>query len=143
RDVAPEAMPQGRFRSDATYLITGGLGALGMSLAEFMAQHGAGAVALAGRTQPSMEASRRIEALRARGVRVKVVELDVADAQAVDRALSGLRRTMPALRGVVHAAGVLDDATIANLTAPQLERVLAPKVDGARHLDAATTKDTL
>jgi phthiocerol/phenolphthiocerol synthesis type-I polyketide synthase C len=49
---------------------------------------------------------------------------------------------MPALRGV-HDAGMLDDATIANLTASQLERVLAPKVDGARHLDAATAGDPL
>lgn len=141
--IAPETMPQGRFRSDATYLITGGLGALGLSLAEFMAQRGAGALALAGRSAPRVEASRRIAAIRARGVRVEVVELDVADAQQVDRALSRLRHTMPALRGVVHAAGVLDDATIANLTASQLERVLAPKIDGARHLDAATAGDTL
>jgi hypothetical protein len=74
----PRGDAAGAVRSNATYLITGGLGALGLSLAEFMAQHGAGAVALAGRTQPSVGASRRIEALRARGVRVKVVELDVA-----------------------------------------------------------------
>jgi phthiocerol/phenolphthiocerol synthesis type-I polyketide synthase C len=50
---------------------------------------------------------------------------------------------MPALRGVVHAAGVIDDAMVANLTARQLERVLAPKIDGARHLDAATAGDAL
>jgi phthiocerol/phenolphthiocerol synthesis type-I polyketide synthase C len=143
RGVAPEAMPAGRFRGDATYLITGGLGALGLSLAEHMAAHGAGALALAGRTAPGAEAHRRIDAIRARGVRVEAIALDVADAAAVERALDELRRTMPALRGVVHAAGVLDDATLANLTAAQLERVLAPKVDGARHLDAATAGDPL
>ncbi|TMQ03926.1 MAG: SDR family NAD(P)-dependent oxidoreductase [Deltaproteobacteria bacterium] len=142
-NIAPEAMPQGRFRGDATYLITGGLGALGLSLAEFMAERGAGALALAGRSVPSVEASRRIAALRARGVRVEAIALDVADAHAVDRALAGVRCTMPALRGVVHAAGLLDDATIANLTALQLERVLAPKIDGARYLDAATAGDPL
>lgn len=143
RSIAPEAMPHGRFRGDATYLITGGLGALGLALAEFMAKRGAGALALAGRTAPSVDARRRIDALRARGVRVEPVALDVADAQAVEDALAGIRQTMPALRGVVHAAGVLDDTTIANLTAAQLERVLAPKVDGARHLDAATAGDAL
>jgi acyl carrier protein len=76
-------------------------------------------------------------------VRVETLALDVADADAVAGALDRVRRTMPALRGVVHAAGVLDDATIANLTADQLERVLAPKIDGARHLDAATAGDPL
>jgi len=143
RSVAPEAMPEGRFRGDATYLITGGLGALGLSLAEFMAERGAGALALAGRSAAGADATRRLEALRARGVRVETLALDVADARAVDRALDHVRRTMPALRGVVHAAGLLDDATIANLTASQLERVLAPKVSGAAHLDAATAGDPL
>jgi phthiocerol/phenolphthiocerol synthesis type-I polyketide synthase C len=140
-NIAPEAMPGGRFRGDATYLITGGLGALGLSLAEFMAARGAGALVLAGRTVPSDNA--RIEALRAQGVRVEVIALDVADAQAVEEALAAIRQTLPALRGVVHAAGVLDDATIANLTARQLDAVLAPKIDGARHLDAATAADPL
>jgi phthiocerol/phenolphthiocerol synthesis type-I polyketide synthase C len=141
--VAPEAMPEGRFRGDATYLITGGLGALGLSLAEFMAERGAAALALAGRSAPSAAAEQRIAALRARGVRVETLALDVADAAAVDRALAEVRCTMPALRGVIHAAGVLDDATLANLAPAQLARVLAPKIDGARHLDAATAGDAL
>ena len=141
--AVPEPLPGGRFRGDATYLITGGLGALGLSLAELMAERGAGALALAGRTAASEDASRRIAALRARGVRVEAIALDVADAQAVSRALARVRHTMPALRGVVHAAGLLDDATLANLTAAQLEHVLAPKIDGARHLDAATAGDPL
>ncbi len=142
-NIAPEAMPQGRLRGDATYLITGGLGALGLSLAEFMANHGAGAIALAGRSAPGEAAAQRMAALRARGVRVESFALDVADDRAVTGALAEIRRTMPGLRGVIHAAGLLDDATLANLTAAQLERVLAPKVDGARHLDAATAGDPL
>jgi len=141
--VAPEAMPHGRFRGDASYLITGGLGALGLSLAEFMAERGAGALALAGRSAPGAAAEPRIAALRARGVQVEALALDVCDAAAVGRALDRVRCTMPALRGVIHAAGVLDDATLANLTAPQLDRVIGPKLDGARHLDAATDGDAL
>jgi len=143
RNIAPEAMLDGRLRGDATYVISGGLGALGMSLAEYMAERGAGALALIARTAPGPDATRRIAALRARGVRVETLALDVADAGAVDHALDRVRRTMPALRGVAHAAGVLDDATIANLAEAQLERVLAPKIDGARHLDAATAGDPL
>ncbi|CAN3978269.1 SDR family NAD(P)-dependent oxidoreductase [Kitasatospora purpeofusca] len=138
-EVAPEPLRDGRFRGDGTYLITGGLGALGLSLAEFMAGRGAGRLALVGRSAPTKEAAARIGALRARGVLVETFAADVADAAAVRR----VREQLPPLRGVVHAAGLLDDATVLNLTAEQLDRVLAPKVDGAVHLDAATEGDPL
>ncbi len=138
-EVAPEPLRDGRFRGDGTYLITGGLGALGLSLAEFMAGRGAGRLALVGRSAPTAEAAARIGALRARGVLVETFAADVADAAAVRR----VHEQLPPLRGVVHAAGLLDDATVLNLTTEQLDRVLAPKVDGAVHLDAATEGDPL
>ncbi len=141
--IAPEPMPGGRFRDDATYLVTGGRGALGLSLADYMAQHGAGGIALLGRSKPSAEAASRIEALRARGAQVESFAVDVSDADALARALADIRGRMPQLRGVVHAAGLLDDAMIVNLRPEQVERVLAPKVDGARHLDALTANDPL
>ncbi|WP_462203180.1 SDR family NAD(P)-dependent oxidoreductase [Frankia sp. CcWB3] len=143
RAVVPEPMPAGGFRPDGTYLVTGGLGALGLSLAEFFAERGAGAVALLGRSLPSAEAAARIEAIRAGGTRVRTFAVDVADAAALDATLTRLRGEMPPLRGVVHAAGLLDDATILRLRPEQIERVLAPKVDGARNLDAATAADPL
>lgn len=141
--VAPEAMPQGRFRADGSYLLTGGLGALGLSLAEFMADRGAGALALVSRSAPGAQAAATIERLRERGVRVQTYACDVADEAAVARTLAGLRAQMPPLRGVVHTAGVLDDATVLNARPEQIERVLAPKVDGSRNLDAATAADPL
>ncbi|MCD9878920.1 type I polyketide synthase [Streptomyces guryensis] len=141
--VAPQPMRQGRLRADATYLITGGLGGLGLSLAEFMADRGAGALVLLGRSAPDAEALARIEDLRENGVRVDTHRVDVTDAEAVHRTLAQIRAELPALRGVVHAAGLLDDATVRTLEAGQLARVLAPKVDGARHLDAATAQDPL
>ncbi|MET9402838.1 type I polyketide synthase [Kitasatospora sp. NPDC002965] len=137
--VAPEPLRDGRFRGDGTYLLTGGLGALGLSLAEFLAERGAGRLALVGRSAPSAEAVARIEAVRARGVEVETFLADVADPEAVRR----VRAQLPPLRGVVHAAGLLDDATVQNLTPEQLRRVLAPKVDGALNLDAATEGDPL
>ncbi|MFE2177619.1 SDR family NAD(P)-dependent oxidoreductase [Kitasatospora sp. NPDC059462] len=138
-EVAPEPLRDGRFRGDGTYLITGGLGALGLSLAEFMAERGAGRLALVGRSAPREDAVARIEALRARGARVDVFAADVADPAAVRR----VHEQLPPLRGVVHAAGLLDDATVLNLTPEQLHRVLAPKVDGAANLDAVTADDPL
>jgi phthiocerol/phenolphthiocerol synthesis type-I polyketide synthase C len=143
RQVAPEPMPEGRFRGDATYLVTGGLGALGLSLAEYMVAHGAGGIALLGRSAPSADAAHRIASLCSHGAQVEAFSVDVSDADALGVVLQEVRRRMPHLRGVVHAAGLLDDALIANLQPGQVERVLAPKVEGARHLDALTADDPL
>ncbi|HEX6969189.1 MAG TPA: type I polyketide synthase [Micromonosporaceae bacterium] len=141
--VAPEPMQDGRFRSDGTYVVTGGLGALGLSLAEFVAARGGGALALLGRSAPKPDAQARIDALRAAGTPVRVYQVDVTDRDAVAGALADIRAGLPPVRGVVHAAGLLDDATIANLRPEQIGRVVGPKVDGARHLDELTDDDPL
>ncbi|MFR0357450.1 type I polyketide synthase [Streptomyces sediminimaris] len=141
--VAPVPLPDGRFRADATYLVTGGLGALGLSLAEFLADRGAGALALLGRSAPGPEAEARVAALREAGTRVEVLRCDVGDAAAVRKALRTVRERMPRVRGVFHAAGVLADATIATLTPSRIADVLAPKAAGARNLDEATAGDPL
>ncbi|MET7671692.1 SDR family NAD(P)-dependent oxidoreductase [Micromonospora luteifusca] len=140
--VAAAPTPQGRFRTDGTYLISGGLGALGLSLAGFLADQGAGALVLVGRSTPSAAAEARIARLRQRAT-VEVLRCDVAVEAALRRALDGVRAGLPPVRGVFHAAGLLDDATIGTLTAGQVARVLAPKVDGARHLDTVTAADPL
>lgn len=139
RGVVPEPLRDGRLRQDGTYLITGGLGALGLSLAEFMAERGAGRLALVGRSAPGPETLRRIEDIRGRGTRVDTFQADVSDAGDVRR----VREQLPPLRGVVHAAGLLDDATVSGLRPEQLSRVLAPKIDGAAHVDSVTDGDPL
>ncbi|MDW4905793.1 SDR family NAD(P)-dependent oxidoreductase [Streptomyces sp. ADMS] len=142
--VAPEPLPEGRFRSDGSYLITGGLGALGLSLADFLVGHGAGTLVLAGRSAPGGETEARLAALRRRGAVVETLRCDVADRAALRRGLGELReRGLPPLRGVVHAAGVVDDATVGTVTPRQLAKVLQPKVDGVRNLDAVTAGDPL
>ncbi|MFI2641580.1 SDR family NAD(P)-dependent oxidoreductase [Streptomyces sp. NPDC018610] len=140
-DVVPEPLPGGRFRPGGTYLITGGLGALGLSLAEHLADRGAGAVALLGRGEP--KDPERVEALRRRGARVMVWSADVADPARVREVLEEIRTQLPPLRGVFHAAGVLADATLANVDAALLDRALRPKADGARVLHELTAADGL
>jgi len=83
-----------------------------------------------------------LAALRADGVEVETGAVDVTDAAAVDQALASLRGAAP-IRGVVHAAAVFDDAPLAEMDVERLERVLAPKLDGARVLDRATAADRL
>jgi acyl transferase domain-containing protein len=125
-------------RRDGTYLVTGGLGALGISVAGWMARRGAARLVLCGRTAPSIVARRTIEDIERAGCRVDVVETDVADSEAVDRLIGVAHTTNLPLRGIVHAAGVLDDAGLADQTKERMRRVTRPKVDGAWNLHAAS-----
>ncbi|MBF6317471.1 type I polyketide synthase [Nocardia cyriacigeorgica] len=117
-----------------TYLITGGLGGLGIGLARWLAALGARHLVLAGRHAPGPEAQRAIAELRDEGVEVVVVRADVARRADVDCVLADIDEAMPPLRGVLHAAMVLDDQTILSLDAEAFDRVLAPKVRGAWNL---------
>ncbi|HEU4408793.1 MAG TPA: SDR family NAD(P)-dependent oxidoreductase, partial [Polyangiaceae bacterium] len=102
-----EAAPAFVVRPDATYLITGGLGGLGLVLAERLVERGARHLALVGRRPPSAEASAALERLRARGAEVRTFEADVGRARDVAAVVGAVRATMPPLRGLVHAAAVL------------------------------------
>ncbi|ABW13010.1 Beta-ketoacyl synthase [Parafrankia sp. EAN1pec] len=124
-------------RSDSTYLITGGLGVLGLVVAEHLAARGARRLVLLGRTpmppratwaddDPRAASIRRLEAA---GVTVHTVAADVTDLAAIRAALDVAR--LPPVRGVVHAAGVVHGELLRRLDDTRLREVLAPKVDGA------------
>lgn len=122
-------------RPGGSYLVTGGLGALGLATAEWLARQGAGHLALTGRRAPDADAARRIAALQEQGVTVVVVQADVSRAADVARVLAGVAAP---LTGIFHLAGVLDDGVLARQTPERLAAVLAPKVAGAWHLHAQT-----
>jgi acyl transferase domain-containing protein len=129
--VAAAEDPAARLRPDAAYLVTGGLGALGLHVADWLATRGARHLVLLGRRAPSPAAAASIAALEARGVDVRVLSADVSRFGDLDV----LRQPeLPTVRGVVHAAGVLADALLARHDAERLRHVLAPKADGALHL---------
>ncbi|MFF3442004.1 SDR family NAD(P)-dependent oxidoreductase [Streptosporangium sp. NPDC002721] len=132
-----------RLRADGTYLVTGGLSGLGLAAAEGLVRQGARHLALMGRREPGPHARERIAALRGEGVRVTVLAADVADAAALGSALEGLRAQGPPLRGVLHAAGVLRDRTIAATDFDEVREALRPKVDGTRNLHRLTGGDPL
>jgi acyl transferase domain-containing protein/NADPH:quinone reductase-like Zn-dependent oxidoreductase len=140
RSLLREAIAErGPVRPDATYLITGGMGALGLRVAEAFAERGASALALVGRSGPGPAAQSRIQALEASGVRVACLRCDVADEGEVRRTLHELERTMPPLSGIVHAAGVLEDGMVENLTWEKFRKAWEPKVPGAWNLHLATS----
>ncbi|WP_437759558.1 SDR family NAD(P)-dependent oxidoreductase [Sorangium sp. So ce1389] len=136
--VAPAADSAPAIRADASYLITGGLGALGLAAAGWLVEQGARHLVLVGRRAPSDEARAAIGALEAAGARVRAAQADVASDDEVRRLVAELGATMPPLRGVVHAAGLLDDHTLLELSEEHFRRVFAPKVHGAFNLHART-----
>jgi len=131
-------------RADATYLVTGGLGALGLEVARLLAGRGARNLVLTGRRgAASPKAQQVVNELSAAGVQVHVSKTDIADAGQVAAMMQQMRSTMPPLRGIVHAAGVLADGILAEQDWAQFSKALAPKVAGGWHLYKETKDDAL
>jgi len=131
-------------RADGSYLVTGGLGGLGLSVAGWLAARGAGHLVLVGRSgAASAEQQAAVAGLEARGARVTVAKADIADRAQVERVLGEVAATGMPLRGLVHAAGILDDGLLQQQTPERFRAVMAPKVMGALHLHALTSKAPL
>ncbi|PTL78226.1 type I polyketide synthase [Vitiosangium sp. GDMCC 1.1324] len=124
--------------ADATYLITGGLGGLGLEVARWMVEQGARHLVLVGRRAPSASASESVRALEKAGAHVTVASVDVSREAEVAGLLQRLDTGSPPLRGLVHAAGVLDDGALPQQNLERFERVMAPKVAGAWNLHRLT-----
>jgi len=124
-------------RGDATYLVTGGLGALGRQVGRWLAAEGARHVVLCGRSGPSATVQAELDELAGSGVEVRVAPADVAEPDQVARLMREIA-SMPPLAGIIHAAGVLDDGILLQQSWARFERVLAPKVLGAWNLHRAT-----
>lgn len=125
-------------RPDGTYLVTGGLGGLGLRIAQALLEDGSATVVLTGRRAPDADTQRRLREMDPTGQRIVVMLGDVAVADDVHRILADIASGHAPLRGIVHAAGVIDDALITAQTRESMQRVLTVKVLGAYNLHAAT-----
>lgn len=131
-------------RADRSYLITGGLGAIGLHMASYLAQLGAGDIVLTSRRAPDADAQRMIEEITERyKCRIHVFAADVGDESAVAKLLERIRQELPPLAGLVHLAGVLDDALLSQQSLERFRTTLAPKAFGACHFDRLTKDDDL
>lgn len=126
--------PEFIVRNNAAYLITGGLGGLGRLFARWLASQGAGAILLTGRKPLDDDGRAFLDELAESGCKPVYAAVDAADFDALTAALDGL----PPLRGVIHAAGIADDAPLHQLAWPRFDNVLASKVGGAWNLHRLT-----
>jgi acyl transferase domain-containing protein/acyl carrier protein len=141
--IAPAREEPTAFRSDGTYLITGGLGGLGLTVAQWMVRQGARHLVLVGRSGASVAAQAVLDAMQEAGAEVVVATADVAREEQVARLLSSIGQSMPPLRGVIHAAGILDDGILLHLNRERLQAVMAPKMSGAWNLHALTLNEPI
>ena len=127
----------------ATYLITGGFGGLGLETAVWMAEHGAKHLMLIGRNDPSSSAQKKIYALQTQGVQILTKRADVSDFKVLSRAISGMRKSMPPLKGLFHLAGILGQGDMLRQNLDRAKDIMAPKVEGAWNLHRITRQDSL
>jgi NAD(P)-dependent dehydrogenase (short-subunit alcohol dehydrogenase family)/acyl carrier protein len=127
-------------RSYGTLLITGGLGGYGLATAQWMVEQGARHLVLMGRRGvTSSETGQALEAMQQMGAQIVVAQADVVQEQQVADVVADIDRSMPPLRGVIHAAMVLDDGFLSQLDQERFMTVMAPKVIGAWNLHTQTS----
>jgi acyl transferase domain-containing protein/acyl carrier protein len=125
--------------ANASYLIAGAFGRLGLSLARRMTERGARHLALVGRSEPDPAALAAIRAIEASGAEVRVLRADISRRADVDSVLKAVAAEMPPLRGVVHMAREQGDRPLLEMDQDELFRPMGPKVFGAWNLHEATS----
>lgn len=126
------------FRSDRTYLITGGLGDLGLLVAKWMVEHSVRYLVLVGRSANRPAISDQLRGLEQAGAKVVVIQADVSNGEQVTQVLAHIEQSLPPLQGIIHAAGILDDGVLQQQSWQRFARVMAPKVQGAWNLHTLT-----
>ncbi len=129
-------LPPVSIRPDSAYLVSGGLRGLGLAVARWLADRGAGELILLGRQPVGVEAEPILAQMRASGTRVSIWQADVADRNRLQSLYAERGDIAYPLRGIVHAAGVLDDGLLTGQTTERLRHVVAPKAAGAVNLVA-------
>ncbi|MFI4954938.1 MAG: SDR family NAD(P)-dependent oxidoreductase, partial [Gammaproteobacteria bacterium] len=124
------------FDCNASYLITGGLGGIGLAVAHYLCERGAGRMVLAGRHSPSDEAQTFIA--QAQNAKIEVFQADVSNKADVEALIRFCHSEKFPLKGIFHLAGIIDDAPLDKQTLERFENVFAPKALGAWYLHELT-----
>lgn len=128
----------------ATYLITGGLGGLGLEAANTLVNLGARNLVLIGRQGiKTKEQQIAVESLRERGCMVQIDACDISDLKSMTDLIERVKAELPPIRGIIHSAGVLSDAVFSHQNEEGFKRVMAPKTVGAWNLHRLTLEQPL
>ena len=130
-------------RPKGVYLITGGVGGLGLIFAEFLAREFQARLVLTGRSALSETQQQKIANLEKLGAEVLFISADVSNAGDVANLTTRCRSQFGEINGIIHSAGVLRDSYIRNKTIEEMESVFSPKIMGTLNLDNATVDDNL
>lgn len=132
---------QTRLSAEKTYWLVGLTGSLGISLSQWMIEHGARNIVFTSRN-PRID-RQVLDDLNTSGAIIKVLAADITSKQSLEELHNRLVNEMPPIAGVVQGAMVLHDAMLTDVTIEQFNRVLAPKVEGSKNLDALFSHNTL
>ncbi|MEA5554859.1 type I polyketide synthase [Nodularia spumigena] len=132
----PPAQKQQLVSQEGAYLITGGLGKLGLLLAQWLSEMGASHLVLCSRNLKSPPEA--ITSLAKNGTQITVICADIASPTDIEEIFARFGQDLPPLRGVIHAAGVLDDGLLSNQNWQRYQNVMRPKVEGTLLLDRYT-----
>jgi NADPH:quinone reductase-like Zn-dependent oxidoreductase/NADP-dependent 3-hydroxy acid dehydrogenase YdfG len=142
--ISSEVKNQLHLRTDATYVLAGGLGGLGRSLAKLMVDSGAKHLVFLSRSGPGSAAAQSIsEDFGPRGVIVEFYGCDVTDVESVSRVFATIAKNAlwPPIRGIIQSAAVLRDSIFENMAHAQWIEALRPKVQGTWNLHQASLSE--
>jgi len=142
-DGSPSPSQLAGLREKGVYLITGGVGGLGLIFAEFLAKEYKAKLVLTGRSKLSAEREAKLDALRKSGAEILYFPADISNPEDVKNLVKAGKSRFGAIHGILHAAGVLRDSLVRNKTLEDMSAVIAPKVYGTLHLDEITKDEEL
>jgi len=126
-----------KIRSDATYLITGGTGGLGMLTIQWMVNKGARHFMIVSKNSPTPEIEASLNGYRFSDIQIRAETLDISDIKRISEIVESIPSNVP-LKGIVHAAGILDDGMLIHQSWNRFQNVFAPKLYGAWNLHKIT-----
>ena len=139
-EKGPSELP---LRQKGVYLITGGLGGLGLVFAEYLARTFQAKLALIGRSAPQAKQEQKLREMESYGAEILVLQADVSKREEAENVVRKVKAQFSSINGVIHCAGVNRDAFIIKKTNEQIRTVLAPKLYGTINLDLATQFEDL
>ena len=130
-------------RARGVYLITGGLGALGIAFSGYLAKQYGARLALAGRSPMNAEKREQLNRLKKKGGSAAYFSCDIADAGQVRSLVAAIKQRFGTINGIIHASGIFNPSTLPEKNFTEFKATLAAKIQGTLFLDEATRQEPL